>query len=112
MELIERETVGNEFDEQMYYLQYEVDSRDNPGRFFKADAINWCRNTLNDAQTIDAVPVVRCKDCKWWLDEDGTIDLPGGKKSARCNMHNHFVHGRHYGWCPKEDDFCSIGEKK
>lgn len=31
---------------------------------------------LVDAPTIDAVPVVRCKDCKWWdecdeLDENG-----------------------------------------
>lgn len=69
-------------------------------------------DAIDAVPTIYAVPVVRCKDCKWWVDEDGTIDLPGGKKSARCNMHNHFVHGRHYGWCPKEDDFCSIGEKK
>ena len=29
-------------------------------------------NLVDDAPTIDAVEVVRCKDCKWWLDSDHT----------------------------------------
>ena len=24
---------------------------------------------IDDQETVDAVPVVRCKDCKWWNDE-------------------------------------------
>ena len=24
---------------------------------------------INDAPTVDAVPVIRCKDCKYWLGE-------------------------------------------
>lgn len=82
MELIDRETVGNEFDEQMYYLQYEVDSRDNPGRFFKADAINWCRNTLNDAPTVDAKPVVRGH----WINEKVMVKGYRAKYCYDCSV--------------------------
>ena len=51
---------------------------------------------INIAPTIDAVPVVRCKDCIDYEPEPGT-DL---------------------GWCPVcsfvrwDDDFCSYGERK
>ena len=49
---------------------------------------------LHDAPTVDAVPVVRCKDCK----------------------HHHYQNGipycdRYY-WGWKDDDFCSAGERK
>ena len=54
--------------------------------------VNWARNTINDAPTVDAVEVVRCKDCK-------------------------FLHGK--GYCTlvtgltriKPDDYCSYGAK-
>ena len=48
------------------------------------------------APTIDAVPVVRCKDCRYW-DDDG-----------RCNgIKNGLVVDY-----TDEDDFCSYGEKR
>ena len=31
--------------------------------------INW----LNHAPTVDAVPVIRCKDCKYYEEQDETI---------------------------------------
>lgn len=44
--------------------------------------------------TVDAVEVVRCKDCIHW--DDGS-----------CPM------GENYPWCDtKSDDFCSYGEKE
>ena len=33
------------------------------------------RKLMEDAPTIDAVPVVRCKDCRWW---DKSEDSPFG----------------------------------
>ena len=51
---------------------------------------------INIAPTIDAVPVVRCKDCIDYEPELGT----------------------NLGWCPVcsfvrwDDDFCSYGERK
>ena len=52
---------------------------------------------MEQTPTIDAVPVVRCKDCKHW---DSESDLPG------CvNEFNGLV-------CSRPDDFCSYGERK
>lgn len=49
----------------------------------------------NSAQTIDAVPVVRCKECKYWQQV-----IPN---SGNCRM----------GFAPTAyaDDFCSFGER-
>ena len=54
---------------------------------------------LNNAQTIDAVPVVRCKDCKYG-DYDSEPD-----DAMVCTRTNdgYWRHG---------DDFCSYGRKK
>ena len=44
-------------------------------------------NAINDAQTIDAVSVVRCRDCKHWLkDVPGCTDFVG-----RCELANYMV---------------------
>ena len=56
--------------------------------------------------TIDAVPVVRCKDCIHWLNEDGLDDHVCLKiysdGAVSC-----------YAWQPREpDDFCSYGERR
>ena len=66
---------------------------------------------LNNVSAVDAVEVVRCKDCKYWGDKDGIAEKYG-IRFARCNVHNHFIHGEHIGWCPKEDNFCSFGERR
>lgn len=64
------------------------------------------------APTIDAVPVVRCRECKYWGDEDGKLQNSDGVLFARCKIHNYLLDGRHTGWCPTENDFCSYGEKE
>lgn len=52
---------------------------------------------IDDAPTIDAVPVVRCKDCKWWgLSSHNTFDI------HICKRHN----GVRF-----ESDFCSKAER-
>lgn len=49
---------------------------------------------IQDAPTIDAVPVVRCKDCKYYKPDE-----------YEC--------GCDYGLpCVKADDFCSYGERR
>ena len=63
----------------------------------KTDPVCATLMWFEDATTIDAVPVVRCRDCKWW---DNDSDLPG------CvNEFNGLV-------CGRADDFCSYGERK
>ena len=54
--------------------------------------ITDAKRVLADMQTADAVPVVRCKDCKY---RDGT---PGQPNILCAQMH--------------EDDFCSYGKRK
>ena len=62
--------------------------------------------------TVDAVPVVRCLDCRYWGDADEIKESTNGVRFARCKVHGHAVDGASYGWCPEEDDFCSLGERK
>ena len=51
-------------------------------------------NTLNETPTVDAVEVVRCKDCK---------KVNVGGLSLYCSL---------TGMPMDEDDFCSYGERK
>ena len=67
---------------------------------------------LKKQPTVDAVPVVRCRECKYWGDEDGKLQRSDGALCARCTVHNYLIDGRHTGWCPTENDFCSYGERK
>ena len=52
---------------------------------------------IEKAPTIDAVPVVRCRECKWWQEDDdiGHCDNPDGLDNYA-----------------KPEDFCSYGERK
>lgn len=58
---------------------------------------------LKKQSTIDAVPVVRCKDCKWFADNNGG-------EWYGCYMF-HVVRITPED-APKPDDFCSYGERK
>ena len=52
---------------------------------------------IEQAPTIDAVPVVRCRECKWWQEDDdvGHCDNPDGLDNYA-----------------KPEDFCSYGKRK
>ena len=67
---------------------------------------------LKKQPTVDAVEVVRCRDCKYWGDEAGKLQCSDGALLARCKVHNYLIDGRHTGWCPTENDFCSYGDRK
>lgn len=55
---------------------------------------------INNQPTTDAVPVVRCKDCKYWICEAQTIN---GEKVVRCAVDDERWTGG--------NDFCSFGTK-
>ena len=67
---------------------------------------------VDEAPTVDAVEVLRCRECKYWGDEDGKLQRSDGVLFARCKIHNYLRDGRHTGWCPTENDFSSYGERK
>ena len=84
-----------------------IDEANSDGAYGYVDA-----KQIADAPTVDAVPIVRCKDCKYWGDEAGKLQRSDGVLFARCKVHNYLIDGRHTGWCPTENDFCSYGERK
>ena len=56
----------------------------------------FCMDKIIDAQQkVDAVEVVRCKDCKHWK--------PCAFTGGECSLDEQV-------WC--DDDFCSYGERK
>ena len=57
------------------------------------------REDLYSLPVVDAVPVVRCKDCDAWKRNVGIVDSPNG----HCFEHDIDTNGQ---------DFCSYGEKK
>lgn len=63
-----------------------------------SSGVNWGRNTIADAPTVDAVEVIRCKGCKHF----------GGH--GACNCHAADENGTPI--FVREDDFCSYGERK
>lgn len=65
----------------------------------KTDPVCATLMWFEDAPTIDAVPVVRCKDCEHWNEDALACDtLPWVNSSEHANWY--------------ADDFCSYGERK
>jgi len=63
-------------------------------RIFVQKMSDTDRQTILGMPSIDAVPIVRCKDCKWWGDYGCAIRIVDESDK------------------PKENDFCSFGERK
>lgn len=83
-----------------------IDAEELELQFDVSDEDIIAKEIIRNAPTVDAVPVVRCRDCKNWE--------PYGSKAARkigdplewyggCEI----WHGGHL-----ESDFCSYGERK
>ena len=62
------------------------------------EAILAVKSILHAAKPVDAVPVLRCKDCKYWQDNND------GYPHEECR----WGHGE----TPDANDFCSYGERK
>ena len=61
-----------------------------------------CEFFADDAPTVDAVEVVRCKDCNFWV--------KGRHHTGRCNALISFHEAERY--ATEEGHFCSYGERK
>ena len=64
--------------------------------------INYILNSIDEQPTIDAVPVVRCKDCKYYVSY-------WDEKEKFCDI---FCDGHEEPYPTKPTDFCSYGERK
>lgn len=60
---------------------------------------------LENAPTVDAVPVIRCKDCKYSYAMITAKSKDGQERWMRfCDKHKN--------WYPKDDWFCKDGERE
>ena len=60
---------------------------------------------LKKQPTVDAVPVVRCRDCQHWK--------PTGSKAGNSFSDMEYIGGCEFTkYCRRESDFCSYGERK
>lgn len=79
---------------------------DKQGDNIAADALKkhilWY---LVDAESVDAVPVVRCRDCEHWK--------PSGSRARNSFSDMEYIGGCEFTkYCRRESDFCSYGERK
>lgn len=75
---------------------------DNARECFGGDGVTGAvmKRMFDSLPTIDAVPVVRCRECKYYEVDAGWTD------GRACLMHHHRTTA-----C-RPDDFCSRGERK
>lgn len=71
--------------------------------YSKMDFCGW----LDDAPTVDAVPVVMCKDCKHRPTGTNRDDLEFPDDKCPCQCEDYW-----YSWKPSDDWFCGNGERK
>ena len=80
----------------------------NPNAFNNPErAYGWndLLKILETAPTVDAVEVVRCKDCMYWK--------PTGSKAGNSFLDMEYIGGCEFtNYCRSESDFCSYGERK
>ncbi len=79
-------------------------------KYLTKDQVLDAAYVVNKAPAIDAVPVVRCKECKHWHEE-----------TSYCEKHSYFIDSEGVSCSPAEspnwtmwdaDDFCSDGVRK
>ena len=64
-----------------------------------------CLTEIDVAPTVDAVPEVRCQECKHWK--------PSGSKAGNSFSDMEYIGGCEFtNYCRRESDFCSYGERK
>ena len=100
-EYIEREAAKREL------LSWAV-CMNHPEYLMRDDTLH----VIDSIPAADVAEVTRCRECKYWGDEAGKLQHWDGVLFARCKVHNYLLDGRHTGWCPTENDFCSYGERK
>ena len=101
MRLIDADALKEQFEEthQFYIFSWGGDFSKMPIRWKAAcDELVNCIAEVVNAPTIDAVPVVRCKDCVYYQDNNDGYPHDG------CRWRSDET--------PDATDFCSFGERK
>ena len=79
-----------------YYLEEKIECPGEP-------LVYW--DDIESAPTVDAVEVVRCRECKHWK--------PSGSKAGNSFSDMEYIGGCEFtNYYRTESDFCSYGERK
>lgn len=90
-------------DESEAYMSAQVQITDDLKWLVNFAAHSKIQKLIADTPTVDAVPVVRCKDCKWFADNnDGEWFGCWLFQTIQIIPED----------APKPGDFCSYGERK
>ena len=95
MRLIDADALIQDLDE----LQKDMIFTSHGERMIFDDMIDFAVNRIEDAESIDAVPVVRCKDCKHWIPCQG--------EELKGHMYCEWAQ-----WLVGENAYCVYGERK
>ena len=69
------------------------------------DSASMAERVIDSQPTVDAVPVVRCRECKHWQQS--------GSKAGKSFSDMEYIGGCEFSkYCRRESDFCSYGERK
>lgn len=91
-------SLRHEYDKE--YASFLNCKSDEDKSEFGAASFTWLRALvkLDFAATVDAVDVVRCKDCKWYVEDR---EFPPFCDNTICGMQH-----------PNDETFCSYGERR
>lgn len=111
MRLIDADALMELFDERLDSAHLQTVTRRTGKTLWSGiyGGVNWGRNTVADAPTIDAVPVVRCRECKHSRELNKTEWTCVCADALMCENPE-----AHADCCTPmwPDDFCSYGERK
>ena len=101
MRLIDADTLRKD-------VEKDRDASDMPKMWYQG--VEYAINHIIHAPTIDAVEVVRCKDCKHKPTGSGVnhdITFPEQDYRCPCRCEDYW-----YSWMPDDDWFCANGERR
>ena len=102
MRLIDADEVANCYERMIKILDEKNALQEQVTEFEIArEYLQWAFYVINNTPTVDAVEVVRCKDCEFspfWFGGNGNWKL--------CPLVDDFVKEQ------TRDDYCSYGERK
>jgi hypothetical protein len=89
-------------DDEMYHKSFEVDDGRNVWNSGLWIRYKIFEEAIRDAPTVDAVPVIRCKDCKYYEDGDCWYRWDNDGQIYYQSVINQ----------PNPNDYCSMAERK
>lgn len=73
--------------------------------------LSWIDMLIDETPAVDAVEVVRCKDCEHKTRFDGKT-VCGRGLAGGCANYNTFIYGDSVMHLVADDDYCSHGERR